>query len=323
MAQKSKYHFLVIKEHSTGRSVVTLPDQKKGFYDITPWVLVKDENKSQQLAKAKKRFPSGTVLITSSLKIRSGCYTASDCFTADNVPVDCCDAIAAYDKYFETHELPTVSKEQVRIQRRSNRAQNETATTLPSAGGTKDRRRDIHRKMSALLSGTSERTPLKLEPLTLEESLRPGCPAPEVYAAFLIPEDGTIKFFQYGTDEYLNFDFVPLADLEALLEDIEYVTSLQERKPGRRLYSLVTWPDCQYLMEIKGFRNRCKLVVPAGHTELDSAYMVPDGFAGINAETHDCYEQLQYPESQRYEGCSPGALSDYEGNIYVPTPKNF
>lgn len=229
MTKRQKYHFLVIKEHSTGRSVLTLPGQTKGFRQVSPWVLVKDNCPDKALTKARKSLPTGTVLITSTLRDRFGYYDVKDCFTIDGVPVENNDAIAAWREYFSCHEMPSV----------------------PDA----------------------ERRPRKgFEPMIMDDDELPDAEDPEP----------------------------PV------------------RKGPRRLYALVTWPDCQYLMEVQGFHDFCHLVVPAGRAELDQAYMVPDGFAGVKAEAHECYERFDFPESQEYGGRSPGALSDYDGNIYIP-----
>lgn len=75
----------------------------------------------------------------------------------------------------------------------------------------------------------------------------------------------------------------------------------------RPLYDLVTWPDSQPFIG----DETCHLVLPpeGEETELDSAYMVPSE----NGE----YEMLAWPDSQGRED-EPGALSDYEGNVFVP-----
>lgn len=310
--RKPKYHFLVINEYPTGRMVVTLPDQD-GIYES---VLVKDKCPDKALTKIKKRYPIGTVIITSTLKDRFSHYEVRDCFTVDSVPVHCNDAIPEYDNYFASHPVPEVIL-QPNVAREPDNPQRTVDINIAGVvNNEKEKAEKTNARLVEILLGSTERHPFFFNPVEIEDT-RTG-EKTELRAAFMDRKDSKVKFFQYGTDKYLSSEELPTEILKELVLEMEYKIQngyMQEKE--RPLYSLVTWPDCQILMDVPGFRNRCKLVNPGDRADLDSAYLVPDGFAGIKAETHDSYALLSFEETQKMTPKHNVILQDYDGNTYL------
>lgn len=91
----------------------------------------------------------------------------------------------------------------------------------------------------------------------------------------------------------------------------------QREQDDPRRYALVTWPDCQHLMDREGFDKKSFLVDPKEDDSLDSAYMVETSLFQEGETTGELYIRISWPGAQLYEG-EKNTLSDYNGDIFVP-----
>ena len=92
------YIYLTIAETSAGgRSIVTLPGQKRGGKAILANVRVKDAAGSNCIEKSKRTNKIGEVFFTTTLKESSNCYVARDIYRLrDNDTVLYPDAMEKY-----------------------------------------------------------------------------------------------------------------------------------------------------------------------------------------------------------------------------------
>lgn len=104
---KNKYHFLVIDESASGRSIITLPGQVLGRKPVIPRVLVKDIKGRTDIKRAKKTGRVGQVFFTTTLQWKGCCYEAGDIY-----PVEGCgnvlygDVQEIFEKYEREHTTP-------------------------------------------------------------------------------------------------------------------------------------------------------------------------------------------------------------------------
>ena len=104
---KNKYHFLVIDESTTGRSIITLPGQVLGRKPVIPQVLVKDVRGHTEILKAKRNGHVGQVFFTTTLRWKGGCYEAADIY-----PVEGCENVLypdvqeTFEQYEREHPTP-------------------------------------------------------------------------------------------------------------------------------------------------------------------------------------------------------------------------
>ena len=65
---KQKYHFFKATQMPGGKSLLSLPGQKLGGYDITPGILVKDMRGSTAVSSARRKAVPGEVFFTTTLR---------------------------------------------------------------------------------------------------------------------------------------------------------------------------------------------------------------------------------------------------------------
>lgn len=96
---KQKYHFFKATQTPGGKSLLSLPGQKLGGYDITPGILVKDMRGSTAVSSARRKAVPGEVFFTTTLRRNGLSLVARDIVSLDkNSDVLLSDARDAYDQ---------------------------------------------------------------------------------------------------------------------------------------------------------------------------------------------------------------------------------
>lgn len=96
---KQKYHFFKATQMPGGKSLLSLPGQKLGEYDITPGILVKDMRGSTAVSSARRKAVPGEVFFTTTLRRNGLSLVARDMISLDkNRDVLLSDARDAYDQ---------------------------------------------------------------------------------------------------------------------------------------------------------------------------------------------------------------------------------